>query len=141
MGTLPRKSGNAKVVVPLPPNIVPRMEKSAVFCVIARSWPLHSAYRTGAKFRPHMRISPIYGVDIETSPSSILRRENAKESNQERDRKRRHHVLVRQAASGGRERLWVHRNRRRVWREVLDLRVFGDDVVRRNVRRAGRCRR
>jgi hypothetical protein len=37
MGMRLRRSGNAKVVWPLPPYILPSKEKSAVFCEMARS--------------------------------------------------------------------------------------------------------
>ena len=41
-GTRPRRSGSANVVWPLPPNVVPSSENSAVFCAMDRICPAAS---------------------------------------------------------------------------------------------------
>ena len=56
--------GNPNVVVPLPPNVVPRRENKAVFCAMDVIWPLQSAQSSGAKLNPKDRISPTYGSDM-----------------------------------------------------------------------------
>ena len=42
IGARPRKSGRAKVVVPFPPYVVPRIANSAEYCEIARIYPWQS---------------------------------------------------------------------------------------------------
>src|SRR5262245_44972705 len=71
MGTRPRRSGSAKVVVPLPPKVVPSSENRAAFDAMGRSCPLHSAQPgLGAKTKLISRISPRKGSAIEVSLGS-----------------------------------------------------------------------
>src|SRR5438874_9372848 len=72
MGGRPLRSGRANVVLPSPPYWVPSNENSAVFWLIARSWPLHRAQPLGAKLPPNMRISPTKGLLIR-QPSFLTR--------------------------------------------------------------------
>ncbi len=56
---LPLRSGSAKFVLPLPPYVVPKSEKSAWLLLMERRLPSANAYPPGAKFPPNMSISPI----------------------------------------------------------------------------------
>src|SRR5712691_8467836 len=73
------------------------MENSTSFCEMAMSWPLQNAQPCGAKLKPKQRISPIYGEAIVFS--SISRREDALQEDDESYAKRRHQVRVRLAAA------------------------------------------
>ena len=59
IGERPLKSGNPKVVCPLPPYVVPRRAKSAVFWEIEINWPWHNAHPFGGKLKPNIMIDPI----------------------------------------------------------------------------------
>ena len=61
IGTLPRKSGSPKVVLPSPPYVVPRIENSAEFDAIDKSCPSQKAQPLGAKFPPNIMICAING--------------------------------------------------------------------------------
>jgi hypothetical protein len=54
----PSKSGRAKLVVPLPPYMVPNKENNAVVWLIARSCPPACAEPPGAKLPAKVRIEP-----------------------------------------------------------------------------------
>src|SRR5215212_9693328 len=64
MGARPSRSGNAKLLLPSPPYVVPRREKRAVFCESGRSWPSHQAQPFGAKLNGKIRISATNGSAI-----------------------------------------------------------------------------
>lgn len=53
----PWRLGSAKVVVPLPPKVVPRRANSAWFWLIAISWPSHRAKPLGGKPKAKIAIS------------------------------------------------------------------------------------
>src|SRR4051812_2539934 len=63
IGVLPRRSGRANVVCPLPPYIVPRSENSAWFWLMGRNCPLQNAHPLGGKLKLMILISPRYGSD------------------------------------------------------------------------------
>src|SRR5690554_6600430 len=63
-GTRPRMFGSAKLVWPLPPNVVPRRAKSAWFWLMGRSCPLESAHPFGGKLKLMIRISARNGSAI-----------------------------------------------------------------------------
>jgi hypothetical protein len=50
-----------------PRYVVPRRLNKAVFWLIGKSWPLHSAQPTGAKLKPNILISPTNGSDTVAS--------------------------------------------------------------------------
>src|SRR5262245_25104975 len=62
IGTLPCMLGNAKLVLPLPPYVVPSSENSAWFWLMGSSAPLHSAHPCGAKLNDMILISPKNGL-------------------------------------------------------------------------------
>src|SRR5579862_341288 len=64
IGTDPCRFGKAKLVVPLPPNCVPIIENSAVFCAMDSSCPSQDAHPTGAKLNGNGRISARNGFAI-----------------------------------------------------------------------------
>ena len=63
-GAFPCMFGSAKLLLPSPPYVVPRSEKSAVFCEIGRSWPSQNAQPFGAKLNGKMRISATKGSHV-----------------------------------------------------------------------------
>lgn len=68
-GARPCRSGSLKLVVPLPPKVVPRMANSAVLVDMLRSCPAQKDYPRGAKLPANIAILPIYGsVDIAAIP-------------------------------------------------------------------------
>src|SRR5262245_24523667 len=115
IGTLPRRSGNPKLVVPLPPYCVPSSENSAWFCWIGSSCPLQNAQPVGAKLNDTILISPMNGFaamlatprftasvdETARAPAcaSWTRREDALQRDAEIDPQARHHVVVREAAA------------------------------------------
>src|SRR4029453_11966525 len=54
----PSKSGSAKVLVPLPPYMLPSKANNAVFCMICRVCPSASAEPPGEKLPAKVRIEP-----------------------------------------------------------------------------------
>src|SRR5262245_31367978 len=101
IGIRPRRSGRAKLVVPLPPYVVPSSENSAWFWLIGRSVPSHRAHPLGPwplgpPTKLKSRISPrkcwlMPGV-------ASCGREDAVEGDDEVDRLEGRHVVVRLAA-------------------------------------------
>jgi hypothetical protein len=67
MGVRPCKFGNANVVCPLPPKVVPSSENSAWLWLIGGSCPLHSAHRLGSYPKDMIRISERNGSAIASS--------------------------------------------------------------------------
>jgi len=65
-GERPLNSGRPNVVRPSPPYVSPRIENRAVFCEIARSWPLQNAQPRGAKLPPNIIIWPINGSKMQS---------------------------------------------------------------------------
>src|SRR5438552_227376 len=65
----PLRSGNANVVRPSPPYVVPSSAKSASFWEIGSCWPSQNAHPRGANVKPNIRISPSSGVDTGAPPS------------------------------------------------------------------------
>src|SRR5690606_35148612 len=59
-GTLPLRSGNAKVVTPSPPYWVPNSENKAEFCDIANNRPSHAMNPRGMKFPANNLITAKY---------------------------------------------------------------------------------
>src|ERR1700754_1558687 len=68
MGVRLRKSGNANVVTPSPPYMVPSSENNACCWLIDISAPLQLAIPLGAKLNPVSMICPRYVVLIGIPP-------------------------------------------------------------------------
>ena len=66
IGTLPRISGRANVVLPSPPYVVPNRANRAAFDIIGRTCPLQYSQPSGSKFPPNMRMVPKKASIIET---------------------------------------------------------------------------
>jgi len=64
IGTQPRRSGRAKVDVPLPPKLVPKILKREVFWSIGISCPSQNAHPLGAKFPANIVIWPMNGSTV-----------------------------------------------------------------------------
>src|SRR5712691_4255322 len=63
-GMRPCRFGSPKVVRPSPPYVVPRIENSAWFWLIGRSWPLANVQPLGGKFHEMIFNSPRKGSDM-----------------------------------------------------------------------------
>jgi hypothetical protein len=64
IGTRLRKSGSKKLVVPLPPYVVPNKENRAWFWLMGNVCPLHIAQPLGAKLKEKILISDKKGSAI-----------------------------------------------------------------------------
>src|SRR5919198_4869353 len=105
MGARPCRSGSAKLLLPLPPYVVPSRENSAVFCERGRSCPSHHAHPLGGKLNGKIRISATKG-----STTRLLgrAREDPEQRDDEVDTQVRLEVRVRLAATGRAHRLRAH---------------------------------
>src|SRR5215472_5574337 len=63
-GLLPCRLGNPKVCIPSPPYVVPKIENSAWFWLMASNAPLQNAQPFGGKFQLMILISPKNGSDM-----------------------------------------------------------------------------
>jgi hypothetical protein len=68
IGVRPCRFGSPKVRMPSPPYVVPRIENSAWFWLIGKSWPLQNAQPFGGKFQEMILISPRNGSDMAAAP-------------------------------------------------------------------------
>lgn len=103
MGARPCRSGNAKLLCPLPPYVVPSSENSAVFCDKGSSCPSHHAQPRGAKLNGNIRISATKGSAMITLSSRA--RENSEQRNDEVNAQIRLKIGVRLASANRADRL------------------------------------
>src|ERR687887_2628740 len=92
MGARPWRSGSAKLLLPLPPYVVPSRENNAVFCDRGRSCPSHHAHPLGAKLNGKILISATKG----SATTRLLgrAREDPEQGNDEVDAQVRLEVCV-----------------------------------------------
>src|ERR1051326_1268311 len=131
IGALPCMLGRAKFDLPSPPYVVPRREKSAVFCESGKIWPSQNAHPFGAKLNGKMRISATNG-SMFFSPPLSLRREDAEQRDDEVDAEVGLEVVVRLTSAGIAGRSGRH-GRIRSGRVIeLDGLGLGQHVARRS---------
>ena len=70
---LPRKSGSAKVVVPLPPNCVPKSANNAWFWLIGTTLPSAGKYPLGQKLKLNVQTWPRNGSTPHAAAGSEAR--------------------------------------------------------------------